>query len=944
MHSALFRQLRRIVGCEDEAAFQSLLLAAGGVAEAGALPEPVARLLHGFGALMERVEATYAQYDRDLELRSRSLAISSQELGEANERLQQELESRERAIQSLRQVVGEMLPEVRAETEAGKSSDDLESVTQLLSILVSEREASRRDLSNQQFALNQHAIVSITDLAGTIIYANDRFCQISGYSREELIGQNHRIVRSGQHPQAYYESMWETITSGLVWEGEVCNRAKNGRLYWVAATIVPFCDERGLPFQYIAIRTDITARKEAESQLLHAKELAEAANRSKSEFLANMSHEIRTPMNGIIGMTDLALDTPLTNEQREYLQVVKNSSDALLTIINDILDFSKIEAGKLHVEKISFDLPRLFAETLKTLSLRAHEKSLELVCDIAPDVPQRLIADPGRVRQVLVNLVGNSIKFTDRGEIVVRAERFAATGNEPELLHVSVRDTGIGIPLEKQALVFEAFTQEDGSITRRYGGTGLGLTISSRLVSMMGGTMWLESEPGVGSTFHFTLALREDRAAAQKSALQQGLAGYHAMIVDDNAANRKVLQGLLGKWEMASLDYASAQDALDVLMAGDVHFDVILLDVQMPDMDGFAFAEQLFARPPASGVPPIVMLTSAAMRGDAQRCQELGVSAYFSKPIAPDELFGALHKLLGHKAGGTAAVTLPEKSDAMLVTRHSLRESLPVLDILLAEDHPVNQKLALTLLEKWGQRVTLAQNGREACHTFVRSKFDLVLMDVQMPEMDGYDATRCIRMAERRRNLAPTPIIAMTANAMQGDQERCLAVGMSDYLSKPIKPAELYARLAEWAAQCQPQQAHSGEAVPEAQTGELEAVLLPASTFDYGAALNEADAEIVEIVAGMFLERIDGELAELEQAIANRDAPLVQRLAHTIKGNLAMFNAEPARREAAQLEEAGMGGYLEGLEDGLMQLCQEMAALKQVLLARFPQAGSLAGD
>jgi PAS domain S-box-containing protein len=641
------------------------------------------------------------------------------------------------------------------------------------------------------------AVVTIDD-RGLITGWNPHAEVVFGWSRADAIG---RPLAETIIPPAYREAHQRGLQHFLATgEGPVLNRRfeitalhRNGREFPVELTISPI--RTGKTFSFSAFIRDITERRRVEEALRTAKEAAEAASRAKSEFLANMSHEIRTPMNGIIGMTELALDTDLNAEQCDYLSTVKASAESLLSIINDILDFSKIEAGKLTIDTVAFSLRDILGTTLKSLALRAHDKGLELTYGMHPDVPDTLQGDPGRLRQILVNLMGNAIKFTDYGEVAVEVVRppddVNVGPNEAEtascLLHFAVRDTGIGIPLDKQRLIFEPFTQADGSATRQYGGTGLGLAIAKQLVEMMQGEIWLESTVDEGSTFHFTArfgchTLAEEQSAGPERVQVRDLP---VLIVDDNATNRRLLYEMLSHGGMRPTTVENGQAALSALArARDLGtpFPLVLIDALMPAMDGLTLAAQI-THDPTLATAIIMMLTSRSQRHDAARCQELGIAAYLTKPIAYAELWQAVGRVL--KPATSAAPPAP------VVASRVPQETYRPLRVLLAEDNIVNQRLVARLMEKRGHTVVVVSTGRAALAALAEEPFDLVLMDVQMPDMDGLEATTAIRRWEQETSIH-VPIIAMTAHALQGDAERCLAAGMDGYISKPMKPEDLY--------------------------------------------------------------------------------------------------------------------------------------------------------
>jgi len=757
------------------------------------------------------------------------------------------------------------------------------------------------------FAMNADATVAEWNPAAEHLF---------GWTASEVMGRPLPMVpeEGREHFQARFAKEQRGEECGDI---EVRALRKDGTAVDILLSSAPRRNGKGDIVGTMAVIADISDRKRAEVELRKAKEAAEAATRAKSEFLANMSHEIRTPMNGIIGMTELALDTELSPEQREYLVMVKDSADNLLTLINDILDFSKIEAGKLGLDLIDFNLHDMLGNTMKTLAPRASAKGLELVYRTPPSVPRDLVGDPGRLRQILVNLVGNAIKFTERGEVVVRVEAQSQTEEGVEL-HFAVTDTGIGISREKQQLIFEAFAQADASTTRKYGGTGLGLAITSQLVKMMRGRLWVDSEPGQGSTFHFTAHFGLAPAPTKPHALRETvcLRDMPVLVVDDNATNRRILEAMLTHWVMQPTLAEGGREALgymDAARNAGKPYPLVLIDAQMPDMDGFALAEQIKRDPTLAGAT-IMMLTSAGQRGDAARCRELGIAVYLIKPIRQSELLEAILLALGRPSR--------EGERPAVLTRHSLREAGRKLCILVAEDNVVNQALVVRLLEKQGHTVEVARNGKEALAILENStcrEFNCVLMDVQMPEMDGFEATAVIRQKEEASGLH-LPIIAMTAHAMKGDGERCLAAGMDAYLSKPIDARHLLATI----------EALFGNMAKVESPGEAEILARGIDRDEIIQRFGE-DLELLDEVAGLLIKGLPASLVSLRDAIAGGDAVGLERAAHALKGAISQFTCKGPFETASRLERMGREQRMSDAEGALATLTDQCQRLSQAL-------------
>jgi PAS domain S-box-containing protein len=755
---------------------------------------------------------------------------------------------------------------------------------------------------------------------GGLDYYNKAWFDYTGLTLEQTRDWGWSVVLHPDDLQHAVDLWTHSFSTGENYEVEYrFKRASDGAYRWHLGRALPMRDELGEIVQWVGTCTDIddarcskemlqTANdelglrvRERTSELHAAKEAAETANRAKSEFLANMSHEIRTPMNGIIGMTDLALETELNRDQREYLGMVKSSAHSLLGLINDILDFSKIEAGKLELEAIDFSLRDCVGGMLKPLGIRADQKGLELVADIHSDVPDHLTGDPMRLRQILINLTDNAIKFTERGEIVVSVSSQSITGDESEL-HFSVSDTGIGIPQEKQKAIFEAFAQADGSTTRTYGGTGLGLSIASQLIKKMGGRIWIESKVGEGTTFHFTARLGVRAALSPAKYVEpHDLQGLRALVVDDNAVNRRMLSAMLLNWRMKPTVVASGAGALEEMTRAanaDAAYEVVLLDAMMPEMDGFALAEKINQQP-ALADATVMMLSSAIPAGTAERCSALGVAGWLSKPITQSELLDAILIAVSRdkEDGGN-----PDAQTQVLETGGAGSG----LRILVAEDNLINRAVATGILEKAGHMLVHAANGREALEAFSDGAFDLILMDVQMPEMDGFEATRRIRELEEATG-GHIKIAAMTAHAMAGDRERCLAAGMDDYVSKPLRKEDLL-RTVDGARIVR----------DRLETG---------TRFLYNReellSQCDGDEELMAELVSIFRDNTPQILRAVGEAVTKGDAPAVATQAHKLLSSLGVFGAGRARTLALRLEKHAEENDFGGARERFTELERE---------------------
>lgn len=821
---------------------------------------------------------------------------------------------------------------------------------------LSERRKSEEDLNIEQILMN-----NLMNNIPVQIYFKDRksrFIRINTEQAKRLglsdpavtIGKTDFDYFTEEHARQAYEDEQTIIRTGVPISKEEKETYDDRPDQWVLTTKLPLRDKAGKIIGTFGMSMDITDRKQAAEELQETNRQlekaisdantlaveAEMANIAKSEFLANMSHEIRTPMNGVIGMTGLLMDTNLDDEQRRYTDIIRTSGETLLILINDILDFSKIEAGKLELEILNFDLQSLLDDFAAALAVRAQEKGLEFICAADPDVPYLLQGDPGRLRQILTNLVGNGIKFTEQGEISVHVKMLSRTENEVEL-HFSVRDTGIGIPADKLDLIFNKFTQADTSTTRQFGGTGLGLAISKQLSELMGGSIGVNSEKGKGSEFWFTVRLKiQPEGSKSKLPTPANLHGVRILVVDDNTTNREILFVRMKSWGMRPTEVPDGPTALEAMNAayeeGDP-FKIAVLDMHMPGMDGTMLAKTLKSDERFSHIP-LVLLTSLGERGESRRFASIGFAGYLVKPLRHTDLFNVLAATLATHANGMP-VSGAESDVVPIVTRHSAREICRVsIDsgkrILLVEDNIINQQVALGFLKKYGLKADATANGEEALKALENIPYDLVLMDVQMPVMDGYEATRRIRDPKSKVLNHDVPVIAMTANALQGDREICLEAGMNDYISKPIEPQKLAGALEHWLPESPRQEMpETTYSTPKVESPKEE----DKTVFDKAALLDRlvGDEDLVKSILGIFLENAPLQIRDLKACLEKSDMSGVELHAHTIKGSSANIGGEALRASAFAVEKCSKTGDIEGIRIGLSELERQYEKLKIVL-------------
>jgi PAS domain S-box-containing protein len=776
-----------------------------------------------------------------------------------------------------------------------------------------------------------------TNLQGTILYVSPRIKDILGYDPKEVLGRNFQEFFATEAIEAR-KKLEELIQKGEMKSYELQSQKKNGESIVLNISSSLLRHDEGEVVGITSLYRDVSEEKRMTEALAQAKERAEAANRAKSQFLANMSHEIRTPINGILGMAELCLETELEREQNHRITTIKKEADSLLHIINEVLDFSKIEAGKCEIENIPFDLKNLFEDVVESFSYRITQKGLECLSHISPGMPDRVVGDPGRLRQVLRNLIGNAIKFTHEGQITIKVEPLEE-GVQNIKLRFLIKDSGIGIPMEKQALIFESFTQADGSTTRRYGGTGLGLTISKQLIELMGGEIGIESTPDQGSTFWFTALFQKQEKIEFIPNPEISLVQTRILIVMQNDTVRQTMTETLIEWGSQPLEANGAPQALSILgraVTNQTPVHLVLCDLHLSGMNGFDLAREV-GRTESLKTIPIIIIADSGNPGDGKICRDLGIAGYLSKPFSDDNLFCAIQTVLDSSLKG---------QEFELVTKHSIIErERKEFRILLAEDYPTNQEIAQRHLQQAGYEVDLAENGQQALEAFKRKSYDLIFMDIQMPILDGYQTTKAIREIEsaladlknknggNQKPISGIPIIAMTAHAMKEHQALCLEAGMDDFISKPFTKKTLMAKAAKWV---NPRLGQTSRRISSVlfQTAfepeERAAKVRSEKPFDLEKAIAEFEGDqafLAEIIEGFFA-KVTEQIGILRQALSAGDAETIRKEAHSIKGGAANLTADVLSEVAFELEKKGKSGELQGAAEIIDELQKEFESLK----------------